>query len=157
MSASANAFISMRWRRASCPILCSTSRTAIIARQDSTRQKDIIETICVKYPDDMEARAWLALNTMGDSRYGAELIIREILGQAAGSSRRPIITGFTTGIITSRSMALDSAKRYGEIVYGIGHALHMPGHIFSIVGMWNEAAISMDAATRARKNTCRIA
>jgi peroxiredoxin len=27
----------------------------------------------------------------------------------------------------------------------------MPGHIFSIVGMWNEAAISMDAATRCEK------
>src|SRR5260370_17182649 len=27
----------------------------------------------------------------------------------------------------------------------------MPGHIFSIVGMWNEAAISMDAATRSEK------
>jgi hypothetical protein len=27
----------------------------------------------------------------------------------------------------------------------------MPGHIFSIVGMWNEAAISMDAATRREK------
>ncbi len=31
----------------------------------------------------------------------------------------------------------------------------MPGHIFSIVGMWNEAAISMDAATRAEKQYMR--
>ena len=44
-----------------------------------------------------------------------------------------------------------SARRYGEVVPGIGHALHMPGQIFSIVGMWNEAAISMDAARRAEK------
>ena len=27
----------------------------------------------------------------------------------------------------------------------------MPGHIYSIVGMWHEAAISMDAATRVEK------
>ena len=40
-----------------------------------------LETLCVKYPDDMEARAMLAEVTMGDSRYGAELIIREILAR----------------------------------------------------------------------------
>jgi len=40
-----------------------------------------LETLCVKYPDDMEARALLAEVTMGDSRYGAELIIREILAR----------------------------------------------------------------------------
>src|SRR5947208_15099156 len=27
----------------------------------------------------------------------------------------------------------------------------MPGHIFSITGMWNEAAIALDSATRAEK------
>ena len=116
----------------------------------STRMKDIIETLCVKYPDDMEARAWLALDTMGDSRYGAELIIREIL------AKQPDHPGAHHYRIHNwdyhePEQALESAKRYGEIVYGIGHALHMPGHIFSIVGMWNEAAISMDAATRCEK------
>ena len=35
----------------------------------------------MKYPDDMEARAVLALTSMGDSRYGAELMIREILAK----------------------------------------------------------------------------
>jgi hypothetical protein len=30
----------------------------------------------------------------------------------------------------------------------VGHALHMPGHIYGQLGMWHEAAIAMDAATR---------
>ena len=47
--------------------------------------------------------------------------------------------------------ALESARRYGSIAPDSAHALHMPGHIFSIVGMWNEAAISMDSATRREK------
>ena len=51
-------------------------------------EKDKLETLCVKYPDDMEARALLALVTLGDSRYGAELIIREILAQRAEPFRR---------------------------------------------------------------------
>lgn len=116
----------------------------------SQRQQKIMETLCVRYPDDMEARAWLALETMGDSRYGAELMIREIL------AKQPDHPGAHHYRIhnwdyNEPEQALDSAKRYGEIVTNIGHALHMPGHIYSIVGMWNEAAISMDAATRCEK------
>ena len=114
------------------------------------RGRRILETLCVKYPDDMEARAMLAYETLGDSRYGAEMIIREIL------AKQPDHPGAHHYRIHNwdyhePEQALDSAKRYGEIVTGVGHALHMPGHIFSIVGMWNEAAISMDAATRCEK------
>src|ERR1017187_9949436 len=114
------------------------------------RGKKILETICVQYPDDMEARALLALNTMGDDRYGAELMIREVL------AKQPDHPGAHHYRIHNwdyhePETALVSARRYGEIVTGIGHALHMPGHIYSIVGMWNEAAISMDAATRREK------
>ncbi len=114
------------------------------------RGRKILETLCVKYPDDMEAKALMALNTMGDDRYGAELMIREIL------AKQPDHPGAHHYRIHNwdyhePEQALESARRYGEIVPEIGHALHMPGHIFSIVGMWNEAAISMDAATRREK------
>ena len=119
-------------------------------RETGNRSRKILETLCVKYPDDMEARALLALNTMGSDRYGTELMIREIL------AKQPAHPGAHHYRIHNwdyhePEQALESARRYGEIVPGIGHALHMPGHIFSIVGMWNEAAISMDAATRREK------
>ncbi|HEY3835560.1 MAG TPA: redoxin domain-containing protein [Bryobacteraceae bacterium] len=119
-------------------------------RDGQERSQKLLETLCVRYPDDMEARALLALNTMGRSRYGAELMIREVL------AKQPDHPGAHHYRIHNwdyhePEQALESARRYGEIVPTIGHALHMPGHIFSIVGMWNEAAISMDAATRAEK------
>lgn len=119
-------------------------------RERSRKSKRALETLCVKYPDDMEARAFLALESMGGDRYGTESIIREIL------SHQPDHPGAHHYRIHNwdyhePEQALVSAQRYGEIVPSIGHALHMPGHIFSIVGMWNEAAISMDAATRAEK------
>jgi peroxiredoxin len=119
-------------------------------RSRSRQSRKLLETLCVKYPDDMEARAMLALATMGDSRYGAEMMIREIL------SKQPDHPGAHHYRIHNwdyhePEQALVSARRYGEIVPSIGHALHMPGHIFSIVGMWNEAAISLDSATRAEK------
>jgi peroxiredoxin len=114
------------------------------------RSRKILETLCVKYPDDMEARALLALNTIGDDRYGAELMIREIL------AKQPDHPGAHHYRIHNwdyhePEQALESARRYGEIAFGVGHALHMPGHIFSILGMWNEAAISLDSATRREK------
>jgi peroxiredoxin len=117
---------------------------------DEERADKILETLCVRYPDDMEARALLALNTLGRERYGTELIIREIL------AKQPDHPGANHYRIHNwdyhePEQALESARRYGDIAPAIGHALHMPGHIFSIVGMWNEAAISMDAATRREK------
>jgi hypothetical protein len=117
---------------------------------DNDKARKILETLCVRYPGDMEARALLALSTMGSDRYGAELMIREIL------ATQPDHPGAHHYRIHNwdyhePEQALESARRYGDIAPGIGHALHMPGHIFSIVGMWNEAAISMDAATRREK------
>ncbi len=119
-------------------------------RERSNRYKQTLETLCVKYPDDLEARALLAYANMGDSRYGTELLVREIL------ARNPDHPGAHHYRIHNWNhhepeQALDSARRFGEIAPGIGHALHMPGHIFSTVGMWNEAAIAMDSATRVEK------
>ena len=114
------------------------------------RYKKVLETLCVRYPDDMEARSLLALANMGADRYGTELMLREIL------ARQPDHPGAHHYRIhnwdyNEPEQALESCRRYTELVPGIGHAQHMPGHIYSIVGMWHEAAISMDAATRVEK------
>jgi peroxiredoxin len=47
------------------------------------------------------------------------------------------------------ALALDSCRAYGDIASGIGHALHMPGHIYGGLGMFHESAIALDSATRA--------
>ncbi len=118
-------------------------------RRDREYRK-VLETIILKYPDDVEAKALLALATMGNSRYGAELMIREIL------AKQPDHPGAHHYRIHNWNyhepeQALDSCRRYGEIAPGAGHALHMPGHVYAQAGMWHEAAISMDSATRAEK------
>ncbi len=109
-----------------------------------------LETLCIKFPDDMDARAYLARATMGGGRYGTELIIREIL------AHQPNHPGAHHYRIHNwdyhePEQALTSCRAYTAEVPGIGHAQHMPGHIYSIIGMWDEAAISMDAATRLEK------
>ncbi len=121
------------------------------ASEDQRREQiKKLETLCLKYPDDMEARAYLALAMMGGDRYGTELVIREVL------AKQPMHPGAHHYRIHNwdyheAEQALESCRKYTEIVPNIGHAQHMPGHIYSILGMWNEAAISMDTATRVEK------
>ncbi|MBL8231682.1 MAG: redoxin domain-containing protein [Bryobacterales bacterium] len=123
-------------------------------RQRNRDYKKILETICVRFPDDMEARALLAYANMGDSRYGTEQIVREIL------TKQPDHPGAHHYRIHNWNyhepeQALASCRRYAEIAPNAGHALHMPGHVYATAGMWHEAAISMDAATRAEKRYMR--
>jgi peroxiredoxin/tetratricopeptide (TPR) repeat protein len=117
-------------------------------RERNREYRQVLETICLKYPDEVEARAMLALaNMWGGDHYGTELIIREVL------AKEPNHPGGHHYRIHNWNYhepetALESCRRYGAIAPGIGHALHMPGHVYATVGMWQEAAISMDAATR---------
>ncbi|MBI4907970.1 MAG: redoxin domain-containing protein [Acidobacteria bacterium] len=135
------------------------SHDALRDRGDDYQRREreyrkVLETLTVKYPDDMEAKALLALSTMGDSRYGTELMVREIL------AKQPDHPGAHHYRIHNWNyhepeQALASCRRYGEIAPNAGHALHMPGHVYSTAGMWHEAAISMDSATRAEKRVMR--
>lgn len=119
------------------------------------RAREILEDLILKYPDDLEARLAFANFTMWDSpRPANAAMFQQVL------ARQPDHPGAHHLIIHNwnhrhAEQALDSSKAYGEIATGIGHALHMPGHIYATVGMWHEAAISMDSATRAEAKYMR--
>ncbi len=115
----------------------------------------LLEQIILKYPHDVEAKAFFALDQMGgEHRYGAELILQRVLAQEpnhpGGHHYRIHNWDSAEGY-----QAHDSCAAYGKIAAGIGHAQHMPGHIYSGIGMWHEAAISMDSATRVEKQYMR--
>jgi peroxiredoxin len=107
-----------------------------------------VEKLIIKYPDDVEAKALYAEATMGSNRVGTEAVIKQILAadkdHPGGHHYRIHNWDDEDG-----AQALESCRRYGDIASGIGHALHMPGHIYAGLGMYHEAAISLDAATRA--------
>ena len=119
-------------------------------KADGRAGRLIMERLVMKYPDDLEAKAFLALDTMGDNRMGTELLIREILAKAPN---HPGAHHYRIHNWDGKDpeFALESCRKYGEVAYGIGHAVHMPGHVYAGAGMWHEAAISMDAATRVEK------
>ena len=107
-----------------------------------------LQQLVLKNPDDVEAKALLALFSIElGNTLGTELLIREVL------AKQPDHPGAHHARIhnwdgTSPEQAIASCQAYGRIAPGIGHSNHMPGHNYSKLGMWHEAARSMDAATR---------
>ncbi len=107
-----------------------------------------LQEIILKYPDDLEAKAFFVDRAMkGQIAYPIELMIREILSAAPdhpGAHHYRIHNW--DGLHPEQ--ALDSCERFGRIATGSGHANHMPGHVYSDLGMWHEAAIWLEMATR---------
>jgi peroxiredoxin len=107
-----------------------------------------LERIIIAYPDDDEAKALFAVTSLfDDTRYGAEAVIRELL---QSNPDHPGAHHYRIHLWDGEdgAMALDSCERYGTLAWASGHANHMPGHVYSGLGMWHEGAIWMDSATR---------
>ncbi len=107
-----------------------------------------LQELVLAYPDDVEAETLLALFSIESGNpVGTEMIVRDILRKNPdhpGAHHTRIHNW--DGVLAEQ--ALVSCQAYGRIAPGIGHSNHMPGHNYSKIGMWHEAARSMDAATR---------
>jgi len=144
------------WEAAYAPEL---SGAVEVLDEKGRKQNDILaeelERIAMEHPDDLEAKALVGRYRMRDEgRYGNELIYREILSHA------PLHPGAHHYRIHNWDgpegrYALDSCEVYGELASYSGHANHMPGHIYSGIGMWHDAAYWMDRATRVEKHYMR--
>jgi peroxiredoxin len=112
-----------------------------------TLNRQLLELV-LKFPDDLEAKTLLALFSIeAGNSMGTEMLIREILSKAPdhpGAHHARIHNW--DGPFASQAMA--SCEVYGRVAPAIGHSNHMPGHNYTKLGMWHEAARSMDAATR---------
>ena len=113
-----------------------------------------MERLAAKYPGDDEAQIFhaLAINEavdLADKTYARQLKAGEILTRVA--ARLPDHPGVTHYIIHTYDYApiadrgLAAARRYAVLAPASGHALHMPSHIFSTLGLWQEA-IEADTA-----------
>lgn len=107
-----------------------------------------LQSIVLKYPEDLEAKALLALYNIGaGSPYANQLVINEVLAKNPGHPGAHHASIHNWDAIDS-VQAIRSCEAYGKAAPGVGHSLHMPGHIYSKIGMWHEAALAMDSATR---------
>jgi tetratricopeptide (TPR) repeat protein len=117
------------------------------ARQASRAQA--FEALAAKYPSDDEAQIFAALYTAGtqsqaDQTYAAYLKAAAVLEKQF--AKHPDHPGVAHYLIHSydappiAKQGLTAARKYSAIAPDAPHALHMPSHIFTRVGAWQDSA-----------------
>jgi hypothetical protein len=119
-----------------------------------------MEQLAARYPDDTEASIYyaLALNMTldpTDKTYANQLKAARILEPIF--AKQPDHPGIAHYLIHSYDFppiahqGLPAARRYAAIAPSAPHALHMPSHIFTRLGYWDESI----ATNRASANVAR--
>ncbi|MGZ8425616.1 MAG: hypothetical protein ACXWYD_11760 [Candidatus Binatia bacterium] len=119
-----------------------------------------LERIHLQYPNDSEAAIFyaLALNATAlptDKTYANQLKAGEILEKVF--SEQPDHPGVAHYIIHSydnpalASRGIPAAQRYTKIAPSVPHVQHMPSHIFTRIGLWQESIQSNLGAVAASK------
>jgi len=120
-----------------------------------------MEQVYRRYPEDREAAIFYALSLLGtapptDKSYTNQKKAAEILNEV--SLKEPEHPGVVHYIIHSFDypelayLALPAARSYAKIAPSSPHALHMPSHIFTRLGLWQESIQSNLASAAAAKN-----
>jgi tetratricopeptide (TPR) repeat protein len=116
------------------------------ARVNAYRAK--LEAMTQRFPDDAEARIFFALALLGsapvnDASLAQQRRAAEILN--AELERQPRHPGIVHYLIHSfdypglADLALPAARAYAAIAPASPHAQHMPSHIFTRLGLWQES------------------
>jgi tetratricopeptide (TPR) repeat protein len=128
-------------------------RAVHILYGDGTKQArddayaEFMGTLAERYPDDLDAQAFHALAILGTSHDGrdfrtymrAAAIVEEVFDQ------NPQHPGAAHYLIHSYDdpvhapLGLRPARVYADIAPAAAHALHMPSHIFTALGMWDRS------------------
>ena len=123
-----------------------TNRTE---RQRALARSKAYEALAAKYPKDDEAQIFnalylIAIQQASDQTYSNSLKAASILEkQFAKYPNHPGIAHYLIHSYDAPPIAqkgLPSAKRYAGIAPAAPHALHMPSHIFTRVGAWQDSA-----------------
>jgi tetratricopeptide (TPR) repeat protein len=108
-----------------------------------------MEKLAAKYPDDVEAKIFyaLALNETFDHK-SMDPLMKAIKILEPIDKKYPDHPGVTHYLIHSYDFppiaqrGIPAANKYAKIAPAAPHAQHMPSHIYSIVGMWEESVTS---------------
>ena len=114
-----------------------------------------MERMAQNYPDDFEVQAFYALTLQSSAKKSDLTYANQI--KSAGIleklfEQNPQHPGVTHYLIHAYDFAplaekgVASARRYAGIAPAVPHARHMPSHIYSMVGLWNESIASNDSA-----------
>jgi Tfp pilus assembly protein PilF len=117
-----------------------------------------MEQVAQRYPDDDEAQIYYALTlnvaaSPADKTYAYQLKGAAILEKIfQRQPRHPGVAHYLIHLYDYPAIAdkgLDAARRYAKIAPAAPHAQHMPSHIFTRVGYWQESITSNTGSARA--------
>ena len=120
-----------------------------------------MENVAGRHPKDLEASIFYALSLNGtaspaDKTYASQKKAAEILNRILpGAPEHPGIAHYVIHSFDYpelANLALPAARTYARVAPGSPHALHMPSHIFTRLGLWDESISSnLASADKARK------
>jgi len=114
-----------------------------------------MERMAQTYPDDYEVQAYYALTLQAaapksDLTYANQIKSAAILEKLFEENpRHPGVTHYLIHAYDFAPLAekgVASARRYAGIAPAVPHARHMPSHIYSMVGLWEESIASNTSA-----------
>jgi hypothetical protein len=123
-----------------------------------------MEQLHQRYPDDQEAAVFYALALIAiapptDKTYAKQKKAAEILERVR--VEMPDHPGVIHYIIHAYDspplahLALGAARRYAQVAPAVPHAQHMPSHIFTRLGLWEESIQSNEASASAAREYAR--
>jgi tetratricopeptide (TPR) repeat protein len=114
-----------------------------------------MEQLTQRYPDDYEAKVFYALTLQAsaspaDTTYANQIKSAAILEKLYDENpQHPGVTHFLIHAYDYHPLAekgIAAARRYAGIAPAVPHARHMPSHIYSMVGLWEESIASNASA-----------
>jgi len=121
----------------------------------------LMDQLSQRYPQDHEAGVFYSLalisnadpkdKTLANYRK-AGMILEKIYAQQPNHPGviHYIIHAYDNPTLASR--ALNAARSYAKVAPSVPHALHMPSHIFTRLGLWQDSIASNRAAANAAKD-----
>lgn len=119
-----------------------------------------MQRLAEKYPDDFEAQTFYAFAVLGsgyanptDTTLSKQLQAAAMLEKLwKKNPDHPGVTHYLIHCYDYPALAqrgLSPARSYGALAPWVPHALHMPSHIFTRLGMWDESIASNGDAAKA--------
>ncbi len=125
-----------------------------------------MQRLAAEYPADIEASIFSAVSLLGaappaDTTHAYQKQAADILNRLATEHpHHPGIVHYTIHAFDHpglAELALPAARIYAELAPDVPHALHMPSHIFTRLGLWQESiASNLETARAAEAQTARL-
>lgn len=124
--------------------------------KNNKRKEDYLnalEEIALKYPDDIEAKAFLALQiylNRSGSKIQSYLATNALLQEILAENPMHPVHHYVIHLWDYKKpeRALKSASLCGQSAPAIAHMWHMPGHIYSRLKRYNDACYQQEASAR---------